>query len=126
MGAEDVTLGLEFRPAFGMVEKLTVADHGHGAVFVVDRLPAVLEPDNAQTAMRETDTRRTQKTRIVRTAMDQGSGHPLQHGTVRQPLSCKVDRSGDATHIYSFLLRRWPCFRHPRRVGAKCATRLPL
>ncbi len=101
MGAEDMALGLELRPPLRIIEQLAIADDGDGAVLVEDRLPPVLEPENAQAAMGKAKTRCEQEAGIVGPAMGERRAHPLHHGLVGLLATFEVDHACQAAHSAS-------------------------
>jgi hypothetical protein len=66
MRDESVTVGPQFVPAFDIVEQLTIEHDRDSAVFVKDRLLAVSQSDDAQTARSQGQARPDQKTLFVR------------------------------------------------------------
>jgi hypothetical protein len=75
MRAEDTPFSFKLRPLLGEIEQLSIADNRDAPVLVEDRLSAIIEPHDAEPAMREPNPRRKQETGIIRAAMDQSSGH---------------------------------------------------
>src|ERR1044071_3232175 len=75
MGIEAVALRLELRTQLDVVEDLAVEDDPYCLVFVVDRLPATLEVDDAQPRVRQPDLLILVKARSIGTAVMQARDH---------------------------------------------------
>src|SRR3954468_22658105 len=96
MGGEMVPLGLELLLGLGVVEKLAVEDGGHRAVFVIKRLLAVRQSDNAETAVGQTQAEPLKVAVVVGTAVPDGVGHaPQNAGRYRSPPG-EIDNTRDA------------------------------
>ena len=98
MGAELMAMRFKFGLAFGIVEEFAVEDDGDVAVFVVDRLPAIGEADDAEPAQRHAHARPQEEAVFVRAAVVQGLGHSLQHGWLDGLRSVQVDDPCDTAH----------------------------
>ena len=99
VGAEHVALGLELDALLGIIEQLAIADDGDAAILVEDRLLAVLEPENAQPAMRKPDPRHKQKAGIIRTTVSQRVGHAAHERPIGLSTAREVNHSCQAAHI---------------------------
>jgi hypothetical protein len=83
----------------GIIKELAVVDHADGFVFVEDRLAAVRQADDAEPAGSETESRPVKETVLVRTTVDDGGRHPLDHSLRDGPSSGQIHHSGNAAHI---------------------------
>src|SRR6185436_11960638 len=74
-------------------------DHRHRTIFVVERLLAGTQIDDAQPTMTERDALVEVIPARIRTAMRQGRGHPLDAriGVGRPPVA--IVNTGDTTHV---------------------------
>src|SRR5437762_4132367 len=96
-GLEDVAAPLQVAPQLLVVVDLAVEDDPDGAVFVRDRLEAVAEIDDAETAHADRDAVPDVDTFIVRTAV----GHDAAHCTdlvLTNGLSVPPNYACDAAH----------------------------
>ncbi len=98
VGAENVALGFELGLALGVVEQLAVVDDGDGAVLVEDRLAAVAEADDAQSARCEAKAWANERAFLIGSAMEQRVGHALERGRIGLPLARQVDYSCNPAH----------------------------
>src|SRR5437868_52166 len=103
MSAEMVAAAFELLPHLRIVEKLPVEDHGHGAIFVVNGLPAILQTDYAQAAIGQAERAVLQVTILVGPAMENGISHALQNSRWHRLRATQIDHARDTTHT-PFLL----------------------
>ena len=83
---------------FGIVEELAVEDGDDGAVFVVDRLLAVREADDAEPAIGEPDAGLFEIAVLIGPAMDDGVGHARQGAGRNGAGAGEIDDACDAAH----------------------------
>ena len=76
--AENVAFRFELGLHFRIVEEFAVEDGDDGAIFVVDRLFAVREPDDAEPAIGEPDAGFFEIAVLIRPAMGDGVGHAFE------------------------------------------------
>jgi hypothetical protein len=76
-----VARAFELRPDISVVEDFAVVNGHQRSVFVSHRLTAARQIDNAEPPVTQRDMLVDEHTRIVRTAMADDAGHPLEHGT---------------------------------------------
>src|SRR5205807_2311003 len=80
MGLE--TMPLLFQGSFllGVIEQFAVENDRDGAVLVPDRLPAIIEPDDAESPGRHREAGVLEITVLVRATVPDGVGHGNQNG----------------------------------------------
>jgi hypothetical protein len=106
-GVEDVAGGFELGPQLLVVVDLTVEDEPHGSVFVVDRLLAGRQIDDAQPAHPETDAGFHVDPFVVGTAMPDDVAHAVHQRHIRvaprggsEVVPLGVSEACYSTHIF--------------------------
>src|SRR5579871_4513104 len=98
MRGKAVSFRFELLLDFEVIEEFAVEDGGDGAIFVVKRLFAVREADDAETAVGEADAGLLEITVLIRAAMNDGVGHALQNAVRHGPVPRQIHNPCDAAH----------------------------
>ena len=98
MGREAMSPALELGALLDIIEQLAIVNHVDAAVFVADRLPAVGQADDAQPARSHPQAGQLQEPVLIRSTVDHGVGHCLQHPCRHRPLTVQIHDSCDSAH----------------------------
>src|SRR5690349_139825 len=98
-GSEPMALCDQSLFQLDVVEDLAIAQQHHGTVFVVYRLIATLQIDNAQTPEAQRHRVVDEVSGGVGTAMDQLVGHAHQQLSIRLALAAHINETSKTTHV---------------------------
>ena len=89
-----------FEPGFdlGVVEEFTIVNDDDGAVLVADRLPSVLQADDAEAPIRQPDAGLFEIAVFIGSAVNDGVRHALQDAGWNGTTVGKIDEACDTTH----------------------------
>jgi hypothetical protein len=101
-----MTQALQTPTFFGTVMECTMKDDLYAAILVSQRLPAIADPDDRQSATTKGNSGFGGVPLVVGTAVCLGLTHGPQNVLRQRPLSSQIDGTGDSGHRLTLVRNR--------------------